>query len=198
MFYISECAEPGKLYGVKDTKDGVVEYYTPEQIVKVCLGSSVFIHGVSMAEDDILLKVVDSEYISTLDKLKSYVRTSLCSSGSGDYKVPLHLCTGKYTLGRRLVLLSDGIGFAFLCEINGKVNLYSSSFDDFFDLHVGIRDLSKVDTLWVSGVPLDNPNEKYVRRYKILSGTSRLDVEVTFGTVSFRDSDGFSCRHIRY
>lgn len=198
MFYVSECVERGKLYGVMDTRDGVVEYYTPEQIVKVCVESSIFIRGVDITEDDIRLKVVDSEYISTLDKLKSYVRKSLCSSGSGDYKVPLHLCTGKYTLGRRLVFLSDGIGFAFLCEINGRVNLYSSSFDDFFDLHVGIHDLSKVDTLWVSGVPSSSPNEKYIRRYKVLSGSSRLDVEVTFGTVKFESADGINCRHIRY
>ena len=136
MFYVCECVEVGKKYGVMDTKDGVVEYYTPEKLINICLSRDIRIEGVSV-DNELSVDVVKGDALEFLEfkqDVSAHVEDRLQIWTTGWQTLFGKLDTEKHRISKSICLLVGINTFSFLCEIDDKVYLYDSFLDDFFDM----------------------------------------------------------------
>lgn len=61
MFYVN--SKKGNKYGVIDTNDGVIEYYTAKELINIISSYSIKIEGCNLVENKISIKVTDFDIV---------------------------------------------------------------------------------------------------------------------------------------
>lgn len=187
MFYILRCDELGKRYSVVDTADGVVECYTPEQLVQFHL-QGIRIDGVEFTEKEISVGVTKNlDFICFSKTVSNYVKDTIAQidGGCGWISMDTSLNTAGFRVSDSILAYAKDSLFFFLCEINGKVYMYSSLFDDFFDLSHEIKHLSGVQDVWLVGIPLSIYRGPWFARFKILYENDFVGVELSYPYIKF-------------
>lgn len=82
MFYI--CAKrENNTFGIMDTNDGIVEYYTPQEIYKIIRNLKIDIDGVTIKDNKIKLTIVHIEDLGDIDS-PSHDYNAILTSGNAD------------------------------------------------------------------------------------------------------------------
>ena len=189
MFYVCKCVELAKKYGVVDTEDGVIEYYTPEELVQFHM-SGIRIDGVEFTEDAITVGVTRNlDFICFSKVLSNHVRDILKGMGdcNGWISIDVNIGTAGFSVSSVVRALSFNNSFCFLCEINGKAYMYSSVYDDYFDVSREIKHLRRVKDMWLSGTPVSTYKGNAFIRYIIFYENRKLCIELLGTSVKFTD-----------
>ena len=200
MFYILRCDELGKRYSVVDTADGVVECYTPEQLVQFHL-RGIRIDGVEFTEKEISVGVTKNlDFICFSKRVSDHMKGKLSSqkTANGWVSIDTTLYSAGFSVDSVAFALKTPSSLYFLCVINGKVYLYSSEFDDFYDLSREIKYLKRVKDMQLSDVPERTYRGQCFTRFKIRYEGDFVNVELHHQYIKFEvEKDDITYKIVR-
>lgn len=85
MYYVSHKSKDGKKFGITDTKDGVVEWYTASQILELTK-RNIWIKGVSVSQSGLVISILEPSDFIVLDRAFFSENTNIYSKAEAEAK----------------------------------------------------------------------------------------------------------------